>query len=551
MATLATSNNSNRRSSSRSMSIKSGMTMGTTASCEVDADIFNQNYRTLELSIQNLSQQKEKVVRDIRNKNIQIDFTRRKFQTIESSLNIRESFLLERKQDYTQDELDLEQAHAQLEEIEGKQYDTLQEIEDLKLELDDTYSKIAVEMNEEIKVSPIRNDIPLLTASIEFLTNSIRNRSIHLLQKEEIISQKGKELEDIVKEENELKKNKQNLDKQINQIDERRVHTTHILTEPIETLDYEEQTVQSLESDLQSIQEKYIAVVNETGIEDPGALVAQIERLEQQNIKRRTLFTRHKDAITAQTTILEKKLSENEREREKLENAKAKRAVEEMKKKEKERKLHEQNQLQDVNPQTLMEKIEQSQKEKQAKIDQITQQLDEVEKTYQQIRKQKEERWQRKMKRIDTYTRRLNKKEGIDLNINEMTEKVDDLKQQLATYTQQVEQLKRRKKASLSFKAQNNEITQNLQSFNEALESKKQKLDIQQGLIEDRKDALKDRTHEVNQIEKEVDETQRRTSELESEVDNLQTKINQVVAQMNEETEKLDTILASIPKVSP
>lgn len=533
------------------MSIKSGMTMGTTASCEVDADIFNQNYRTLELSIQNLSQQKEKVVRDIRNKNIQIDFTRRKFQTIESSLNIRESFLLERKQDYTQDELDLEQAHAQLEEIEGKQYDTLQEIEDLKLELDDTYSKIAVEMNEEIKVSPIRNDIPLLTASIEFLTNSIRNRSIHLLQKEEIISQKGKELEDIVKEENELKKNKQNLDKQINQIDERRVHTTHILTEPIETLDYEEQTVQSLESDLQIIQEKYIAVVNETGIEDPGALVAQIERLEQQNIKRRTLFTRHKDAITAQTAILEKKLSENEREREKLENAKAKRAVEEMKKKEKERKLHEQNQLQDVNPQTLMEKIEQSQKEKQAKIDQITQQLDDVEKTYQQIRKQKEERWQRKMKRIDTYTRRLNKKEGIDLNINEMTEKVDDLKQQLATYTQQVEQLKRRKKASLSFKAQNNEITQNLQSFNEALESKKQKLDIQQGLIEDRKDALKDRTHEVNQIEKEVDETQRRTSELESEVDNLQTKINQVVAQMNEETEKLDTILASIPKVSP
>ncbi|OHT17305.1 hypothetical protein TRFO_12441 [Tritrichomonas foetus] len=440
----------------------------------------------------------------------------------------------------------------------------INQIEEAKLKIENIYREISKTLDDTIKNTTIRNDIPLLTTENKGLIAAIEKKTIHVKEIEEVKAKHEKEMNALKEKEAELNNNKAKMDEQYNNIESRRIEAIRILADPIDSTEYEEKAVSDLEQDAQNTENRYEAIRKSDERDDTAKILAQIEKLEQQNIKRKMIISQKKVVLDNQKKFRERRVLEDQKRIqqqkeaiEKLKNqfAEAEKARAERATKEAEEDVREEHSLpvkkyipagkiRDAND--LIEQVKLFEQKNQEHLDKIVSEISQMEQKFKNTRAADQEKWKRMMRRVDTYTKRITKKDGMLLSISEMNEKNEELTEKLKTLIQSKDQMKRRKHLNLTRKEEYPDDGPSYDTISAQLKEKQIQLDQRKEILEDRSKELEHRKIEVDSIEKTVNEKQRKVLLIEAEVAKYKDVMSNAVDDLNNNQVSLDNTISTL-----
>ena len=237
---------SSRASRFRSLSIKSGVTMMTTNSVEIETDIFRENYFKTQDQIESYKATRDAMESELRKLQVEYEFKKRKIKDLQFNLEVRESVLRERESHLSEDEIrelpELLHKQAILEQQRESKYNHIDEI---KYKTENTYQNISKELDRTVQLSTVRNDIPVLKTECEGLIKSIRTKTNRIMELEEIATIRSNELGRLREIEDGYNKQIDSINEKYGNLESRNLEAIRTLADPIDSLDYEEKSVQT------------------------------------------------------------------------------------------------------------------------------------------------------------------------------------------------------------------------------------------------------------------------------------------------------------------
>ena len=555
---------SSRASRLRAMSIKTGVTMMTTDSAEVETDVFRENYFRSHNQIEQYKKIRDQIASDLRRMQVTYEFRKNQMRDRESGLDIKESLLMEREASILKDTpKELRNFQQQQRMAEQRRESKVNMVDDLKGQLDSVYKEISKALDETLKNSTIRNDIPLLKTENNGLITAIQKKHNRIMTMEEMMAKQMEDLNRLRDEETALNAEKQKYNDQYEDIENRRNEAIRVTSEPIDSTEYEEKAVADLEEDAENTEKRFEAIIKSDERDDTPKILAQIERLEQQNVKRKIIITNKRAVLENQKKFRERRVLEDEKriqqQKESLEKlrqeiAEAEKIKEERAKQEAEDDAREEKSMhfKKITPPVkirseteLAEQIKKFEAKNQEKLDQLVNEISQIENQYKNDRNAEREKWKRIMRRIDKYTKRLTKKEAMQLEINEMNEKNDELQERLKTLLQTKEILNRRKFLTATRHGELLEEGSSIDTINRFIKKKKNDIEEKKQELQERNRDLEDQKVRVDKLDEAVRVRTRRVQALEAEVAKYQEIMRNAVDNLNDDQMSLDSSIVT------
>lgn len=522
----------------RPFSCKSGITMMTQMTCEVEADVFRDGYLRLQSQIEALKSQKETIEKHLREDKIRYEGDRRRLAEQEANVKVKEA-VLEKRRIKDASSQTIYSAQARHSEAEARNNMASGEIEDLGHILNVTYNRIEEIQAEAIIESSVTRIVPVLRAIVDGMTRLAQEKNRFVMETESRLVPATREFQRITKEEEKLQTEKDEKEKRLNELDAKRHELDQILTVPLDPLDSEEQYVTMLEEEIARIEERLARTEIGDEPEQLTSLINEVEHIENSNVKRQNAYEK-------QTENLHKRRIFDEWERviksEKL-----------LKESEEVINLARENDLQGRRradaeaeawtPELCAQKLEQLIAEKQAHLDQTLASNRHLEERIKAARPTFESKWERKMKRIDKYSKRIGRKDGIRLKIDEALERNEELAARETTLRHKIDQNKKRKAALIRKQEEHSQIQAEIAEIQERIAIKKEeRLDKERALIA-RRPVVEEQNKEVCEIEAKVNEFEATVRELEKKIAEFQQPMHQAVAELNDGQQQLDEVI--------
>lgn len=553
---------SSRASKLRALSVKSGVTMMTTNSVEIETDIFRENYFKTQNQIEYYKSIRDRTESELRKLQVEYEFRKKQLKDLEYNLQVRESILREREaplKDEIIQELP-ELLHKQA-IYESKKESKSNNIEDIKRKIENVYIDISKELDKTVQLSTIRNDIPILETENKGLISAIKKKTNRIMELEEITTKQDNELYRLKQIENEYNKSKDSLNEKYANIENRRLEAIRTLADPIDSTDYEEKTLNDLEEDVKNIEERFEAIKKSDERDDTTKILARIEKIEQQNIKKKAVLENKRKVLENQKRFRERRLLDDKRrieqQKESIEKLKKEIAEAEKIRKSRESKDAEEDETEDKsipykryvptskirNAKELTEQIQQFEQQNQERLDKILNEISQMEQKFKNIRENEQEKWKRLMRRSDTYTKRLSKKEAMQLSISELSEQNDELSENLRTLVQTKEQLARRKHMNLIRRNEKPDDISLYDQYNNALRHKQIEIEQNQDTIKLRHKEIEKKRYEVDKLEQLVNEKQKTVNKIEIDLEKYKVLMSNAVDNLNTSQETLENTI--------
>lgn len=556
---------SSRASRLRTLSIKSGVTMMTTNSVEIETDVFRENYFKTQNEIEQYKSTRDELESELRKLQVEFEFKQRKIRDSEFNYEVRKSILDERESHISDDEIrGLPELIHQQAILEQKKESKYNQIDDIKYKIETIYKNISKVLDQTVELSTVRNDIPLLKTECEGLISAIQMKTNRIMELEEISTKQTNELNRLRAIESEHNKEKDLINEKYGNLENRRLEAIRTLADPIESTEYEEKALAELEEDVTNIEERFENIKKSDERDDTIKILAQIEKTEQQNIKKKAMLENRAKVLANQKKFRERRLKDDQRrieqQKETFERLKQEIAEAEKIRKTRETKDAEEDETIDQSipykryvpkskirdDKDLAEQIKQFEQENQERLNKIIGEISQLEAKFKNEREIEQEKWKRFMRRIDTYTKRLSKKEIINNSISEIDEQNEELREKLKTLIQTKEQLARRKHVNLTHRNKKSEEFSVYEQYANALRQKQ--IDIEQSLDNNkqRKKDIEKQKFDIVKLEEAVNEKQKKVNEVEVDLAKYKVLMSNAVDNLNTSQATLEDAITTI-----
>lgn len=556
---------SSRASRLRTLSIKSGVTMMTTNSVEIETDVFRENYFKTQNEIEQYKSTRDELESELRKLQVEFEFKQRKIRDSEFNYEVRKSILDERESHISDDEIrGLPELIHQQAILEQKKESKYNQIDDIKYKIETIYKNISKVLDQTVELSTVRNDIPLLKTECEGLISAIQMKTNRIMELEEISTKQTNELNRLRAIESEHNKEKDLINEKYGNLENRRLEAIRTLADPIESTEYEEKALAELEEDVTNIEERFENIKKSDERDDTIKILAQIEKTEQQNIKKKAMLENRAKVLANQKKFRERRLKDDQRrieqQKETFERLKQEIAEAEKIRKTRETKDAEEDETIDQSipykryvpkskirdDKDLAEQIKQFEQENQERLNKIIGEISQLEAKFKNEREIEQEKWKRFMRRIDTYTKRLSKKEIINNSISEIDEQNEELREKLKTLIQTKEQLARRKHVNLTHRNKKSEEFSVYEQYANALRQKQ--IDIEQSLDNNkqRKKDIEKQKFDIVKLEEAVNEKQKKVNEVEVDLAKYKILMSNAVDNLNTSQATLEDAITTI-----
>lgn len=531
--------------SRRAFSCRSGITMATQMSCEVEADVFRESYIRMNSEIENMKWRKESLERSLREDLIKYDMDRKKKDEYALILNAKEAVLEDRKQCIDQD-IDLYGAQSDLGVAKQACRKANQAIEMLKQKLDETYQGLAETLQQCHQLKCV-NSIPILQESVHGLKQSIQEKTRILMESEEKLQRCVINDSELTKERDALILSKEEIEKKLSDLESKRSDALRKLAEPIDLPDYEEKVVEALERDNANAEKHLEETEIDDGLAEMASMNAHIDIIKQENAKRSILNTKKQALINKQKEFVEweaaerkKKLDEEKEQIEMLrkqndsEDERWRLEMEREKKLQKEREEMEAQMLaMRMSEEEAAEKLEALENDRQMHLSKVELEVSMLDQKIRTARTMIESKWQRKMARIDKYSKRVTKKDALMLKLSEVSEANEELIEKSKTLQHTIEQLKKRRSASIKFYEERSAASKQNIVGQERIEQKKQENADRQKIINGRKRDLELKQKEIEVLEKKLADAQEMVLSVEQEAAKYKDPLDDAIRNLN------------------
>jgi hypothetical protein len=519
----------------------------TATSMEVATDVFRSEYLRLSSSIESSLRSKENFEQAQRDNQIQLDIDRGKVKAHRSQLDLRESQLTQRQEQAG--DSDLSAAEKALSQAQSLREQLASEVAALSGQLDRSNSDISETNSQLYGLEASINDVPLYEAAINRLLALIREQSAKLLEAQDLTARTVPILADLKEKEGDLIELKRVTEGQLRALEERKLECSRTLAEPIDPAE-DDAAIARLEDDNTKSEARLRSMAADHERSIVGKLSAEIEMLEQENLRRKALVDKKREAVNEQSDNRERKRLEDQRklqkQREAIERlcqqtdqARSARLAAALRQEEEEEQPL-------PTPEEHAQRLAEFEGTRQTKLDQLNAEIEDLIAKHDANQKPIEQRWDRKMNRITKYTQRLTKKEKILLQIGEHEEGIVELEQKLETLQRQKQQLTKRKMESVKFSSE--------------YEAEKSRQIIEKANLEGRSRQIADtrkanlaRTRDIAGREKDFErrrqealEEEQAVLELERQLDDINAKAIEAIGKLKAENASIDDTILSL-----
>jgi chromosome segregation ATPase len=312
------------------------------------------------------------------------------------------------------------------------------------------------------------------------------------------------------------------------------------LTEPTDWPEFEEQTIIDIEKDVDELAEKLQKLSDEEEQQVLGLDCAKLDRVEQETARKREIAERKRSVFEQQIRFRERRRTEFEQ---KLERQKE--AIADMKSKNDEAELarsksdvegSEKAEKEVMSAAECTEKLAQLEQARQQKLDRVTAEIDQKEGLHHAERERDEERWQRKMQRIDKYMKRKTKKDALVMKNSELSEAKDELAEKAKSTRSALEHLRRKRAQLVKFQSENQDANSVIGIWKSEMKEKEAIMDERRKAIAARRSEIADSSQKVDELETDYETLRKRVLALEAQVAEYQGPLENMADQIREES---------------
>ena len=543
MSVRSARQNSLQRSQSSSrktpaFSCKSGVTMMTQMSCEVEADVFREGYIRIQSNIEAMKVQRDDLLKWIREGQIKLATMQKINASKEEQLNKIEAGLDKRQRQLDQHSSIQIEKEKQVEAL-AVQKSTAGWIEALKEQLDHTHEELGRTLTQVVRGNALENQIRLLKTVIAGLTKSVQERSQIVMACEQQLVPVSAKYQAAVQEEEKWLAAKAEKNARIDELEEKRSEFVRILAEPIDTNEYEEQVAQAAEEDLAQTEKKLEETEAEKVEDEVTEQEVGIERMEQENKKKAVMHEKRTEALEKRRIFMEWRslctASQLMQQREEIMQL-----VEANNEKWRTVRLHEEGEVEVLTPELCAEKLSKLMQDKQKNLEQLNNANHEYEQKLKASRTTVKNKWERKMRRIENYSKRVAKKDAIRLQIEEKVDGNEELRQKSRTLEHKIDQMKKRKAVWARRQEDHSDVHKECLSGQGRIDTKKGGVRDRERELASRRPGIQAATQELDAFEKSVIEFEQRVQELERQLAQYQEPMDQALGDLQEGEQQLD-----------
>jgi hypothetical protein len=286
----------------------------TATSMEVATDVFRSEYLRLSSSIESSLRSKENFEQTQRDNQIQLDIDRGKVKAHRLQLDLRESQLTQRQEQAG--DSDLSAAEKALSQAQSLGQQLASEVAALSGQLDRSNSDISETNSQLYGLEASINDVPLYEAAINRLLALIREQSAKLFEAQDLTARTVPILADLKEKEEDLIDLKRVTEGQLRALEERKLECSRTLAEPIDPPE-DDAAIARLEDDNTKSEARLRSMAADHERSIVGKLSAEIDVLEQENVRRKAVINKREEAINEQSRFHERKRFEDRRKLEK------------------------------------------------------------------------------------------------------------------------------------------------------------------------------------------------------------------------------------------
>ena len=568
-------------------SCKSGVTMMTQMTCEVEADVFRDGYLRLQSNIESLTSQKEAMEKRLREDKVKYEGNRRRLAEREANINVKEAVLLKRKEKQDKDQTIFAAQGKQREAEIAKQH-AIDELDYFGNTLDSVQERIRVTQAEGIQENSAARIMPVLRTMVDGLSKIAQEKNRFVMETEARLGPTTAQYRKVTQEEEKLQAEIQAKENKLKELNDKKHMSDIILAIPIDDTEDEERYVQTLEADVARMEELFTkskvdkeeekgdtkegeeeekADAKEGEEEEKGdakegeeeekgddkegeeqeqsfikqiedqeyAFVKQVEELEESNKRREeeyearaTLLKNQKILNEWRVVVRESKLMKESEDIIKLareNDIQGRRRADEM---------------EVLTPEICAKKLQQLIEDRQKRLDEMLKRNREIEEKIKSSRPIFESKWERKMKRTDTYQKRIVRKDGIRIQIDEVTEQNLELRAKEQTLRHKIERTRKRKADIIRRQEEHSQLQREIEEVEERIGNKKEERLEKERFLITRRPVIEEHQKEVIALEARANKLTSVVHELERQVAEFERPMKVAVGNLHDDRQQLD-----------
>jgi chromosome segregation ATPase len=253
-----------------------------------------------------------------------------------------------------------------------------------------------------------------------------------------------------------------------------------------------------------------------------GLDTAQVDRLEQETARKREFAERKRSVFEQQIRFRDRRRTEFERKLERQQEAiadlKAKNDEAELARSKSDLEESKKPEREVMSAAQCAEKLAQLEQTRQQKLDRLTAEIDQKEGLNHAERERNEERWQRKMQRIDKYMKRKTKKDAMVMKNSELSEAKAELAEKSKSTRSRLDHLRRKRTQVVQFRSENQDGNSLVGIKKSEMNEKKTGMNERRKSIAARKRDIEDSYQEVDELETDYETLRKRVLALEAQV---------------------------------
>ena len=316
-------------------------------------------------------------------------------------------------------------------------------------------------------------------------------------------------------------------------LEARQAHARKTLSEPVDDPRMIEVTIEILEDDIALAETQLHSKSDATEPENFENLSKNLDSLEEASRQRKIELMRRQAEITAAKQVRENSPMSSPR-----------------------LPLSPRSRMQALNVEEIvngkkignsLDRMFQSFDERQNKINRDEHDTDDLEKSYQNTRRETEEEWNSKLKRVRELTEAIRENENMKLEIAESSESLENERHQLNVLVGEKEKIQRRISNILRDKDYNSQKTSEHQKLVESLEERKRQLEEHDKTLQAKKEELEMEERKADELEEEVNSLAEQVEALDHQARNLETQNDKRIAEIQETSAEFEALRLTIP----
>ena len=193
-----------------------------------------------------------------------------------------------------------------------------------------------------------------------------------------------------------------------------------------------------------------------------------------------------------------------------------------------------------LTPEICAKKLQQLIEDRQKRLDEMLKRNREIEEKIKSSRPIFESKWERKMKRTDTYQKRIVRKDGIRIQIDEVTEQNLELRAKEQTLRHKIERTRKRKADIIRRQEEHSQLQREIEEIEERIGNKKEERLEKERFLITRRPVIEEHQKEVIALEARANKLTSVVHELERQVAEFERPMKVAVGNLHDDRQQLD-----------